>query len=425
MNTFQREKPAVHPVKKVSFPPVGSYRLKNDVPVYLIEAGNEEIMRMEIVFRAGQVREQTPLLSSTANLMLMEGSLNFTSEELSRTLDLYGTFINLLPEKDMAGVVIFFLNKHTGKVLELIREIIFRPSFPEAEMEALMKKRARWFLINREKTSSIANDQLFESLFGKKHPYGQRILEQHFEMLTPGLVREFHTRYYTPGNMAIIISGKIHPGILSLLDGCFGEIPATEETPGYIVPAIKSSVEKEIHITKKDAVQTALRIGAPTINKRSLYYPGLKVVNTILGGYFGSRLMRNIREEKGYTYGITSMVTSLDLSGYMVISTEVNPKHRDETIDEVLKEIQKLQKEPLDNEELGLVRSYMSGELLRMFDGPFATAESFRSVWEFGLDGSYFNRLTEKILNIGQDEIIELARTYYNIDDLYKITAGP
>jgi predicted Zn-dependent peptidase len=134
--------------------------------------------------------------------------------------------------------------------------------------------------------------------------------------------------------------------------------------------------------------------------------------------------MKNIREEKGYTYGISSSLSSLDLTGYKVISTEVGQKYCQKTIDEIYREIRILQSVPVKKEEMDVVRNYMSGEMVRMFDGPFALAESFKSAWEFGLDNTYYYSLAEKIKTITPDEIIELAKTYYKIDDLYEITVG-
>jgi zinc protease len=268
-------------------------------------------------------------------------------------------------------------------------------------------------------------DQFFESAFGKSHPYGRQLKEDDFETINSGIIKEFYSKYYTPDNMAIIISGKIHPGTVELLNKYFGEI-SSGKPAGVDHGIIVSPDEiKNVHINKPDAVQVAIRIGSPTINKRHPDYPGLKIVNTILGGYFGSRLMKNIREEKGFTYGISSSVTSLDLSGYKVISTEVSAKNSSETIDEIFQEIKNLQTIHVDDNEMELVRNYMSGEMVRMFDGPFAIAESFRSVWEFGLGNDYYSRFTEKILKISPDEIIELAGTYYKIDELYKVTVGP
>jgi predicted Zn-dependent peptidase len=188
MDNLQRIQPPVFPVEKVVIPEAKSVRLNNGVPVYLIEAGTEDIMRIEFTFRAGQVKEFKPLLASTCNMMLSEGSQNFSSEELNRLLDYYGVFLNQSAEKDSAGIILFFLNKHIEKVLELSREILFRPAFPEPELNALMKKRLSWYLVNREKVQNLAMDQFFESLFGKNHPYGYQVYAQDFENINPAFL---------------------------------------------------------------------------------------------------------------------------------------------------------------------------------------------------------------------------------------------
>jgi zinc protease len=424
MTTLQRIQPPVFPVEKITIPEAQTLKLDNGVPVYLIEAGTEDIMRLEFTFRAGQLFEYLPLLASTTNKMLTEGSEKYSSEELNRILDFHGVFLNLSAEKDRAGIVIFFLSKHLDKVLELSHEILFRPAFPESELNSLMKKRLRWFLVNREKVQNLAIDQFFESIFGRHHPYGHQITENDFEFMSPATLKDFHAKYYRPDNMAIIISGKLPKTTTESLNQYFGSIisPAIySEDPGN---NLKGESKKKIHIPKPGSVQSAIRIGSSTINKRHPDYPGLKVLDSVLGGYFGSRLMKNIREEKGYTYGISSSISSLEATGYKVISTEVGTKNCQSAINEIYKEINLLQTVPIERNELAIVRNCMSGEMLRMFDGPFALAESFRLVWDFGLDNKYYYRLAEKIRTIDGDEIMELAKTYYNIDDLYQVTVG-
>lgn len=424
MDILQRLKPPVFPVEKVLIRDAVSSNLDNNIPIYLIEAGTEDIMRVEFVFRAGQIKEKMPLVSSTCNMMLSEGSVNYTSEKLNSTLDNYGVFLNLVSEKDTSGIVLYFLSKHLEKVLGLGHEILFNPIFPEQELTSLLKKRMQWYRVNREKVQNLAMDQFFESVFGKKNPYGYQVSEDDFEKITSSALRDFHSKYYKPDNMAIIISGRIHERTIEVLNSYFGQYRLTGTINNSADRKIGSEKERKVHINKSGAIQTAIRIGSATINKRHPDYPGLKVVDSVLGGYFGSRLMKNIREEKGYTYGISSGLTSLDLSGYNVISTEVGSKYREKAIDEIYKEIKILQKVAVSHEEMEVVRNYMSGEMLRMFDGPFALAESFKSVWEFGLDNSYYHRLAEKIKNIEPDEIIDLAGKYYNIEKLYEITAG-
>jgi zinc protease len=418
------QKPEINPVDPGIIPEPVSLMLKNGIPVFLIDAGTEEIGRLEFTFGAGSAMEFLPLLSSTTNLMLTEGTRNYTAVKLNKMLDYYGVYYHLFAERDRAGIIIYCLNKHLEKILELTREILFQPLFPITELRNLMKKRLRTYLINREKVNSLATEKFFESIFGGHHPYGHQIMPDDFINLNPSLLADFHAAFYKPDNMAVIISGKIHKNISKLLNYYFGEI----KLPDIYIEESKNHLQKEkntrVSIKKTEAIQTAIKIGSPSINKRHNDYPGLKILNVILGGYFGSRLMKNIREEKGLTYGIASAVNSLNLSGYKVISTEVSKRNTQETIDEIYKEIRELQITPVEKEELKMVKNYMLGDMVRMFDGPFAIAESFRSVWEFGLDNRYYYRLAEKIKSIEPDEITYLARTYYNIDELFEITAG-
>ncbi len=418
------KKPPIRPVLPGKIPEARFIKLRNSIPVYLIEAGTEDIERLEFTFGAGSAMEYLPLLASTVNAMLTEGTVNYTPAKLNQELDFHGAFYHLYCEKDRAGIVIYCMNKHIEKILELASEILFSPVFPLKELRHLMKRRFRSFLINREKVNNLASDQYFESIFGKHHPYGRQIVTDDFKNVDPSVLKDFHSAYYTPGNMAIIVSGKIHEDIAGLLNCYFGDIRSDKTYKEESCSYLEKQKNNRIHIKKSGVVQTAIKIGSPSINKRHHDYPGLKIMNVILGGYFGSRLMKNIREDKGYTYGISSSVSSFNLSGFKVISTEVSKYFTQKTIDEIYSEIRLLQKVPVEKEELTIVKNYMLGDMVRMFDGPFALAESFRSVWEFGLDNSYYYRLADKIKTIGPDEITALAQTYYNIDDLYEITAG-
>ena len=424
MNNFRKIQPPVFPVTRIKIPDIASFTLNNGVPVYLIEAGTEDIMRVEFSFKAGIIKETVPLVASSTNLMLTEGSANYSSEELNRLIDFYGAFVNMYYEKDRAGIVVFFLSKHIEKILELCHEMIILPIFHENELNALLQKRLQWFRVNREKVQNLSMDKFFEVIFGRAHKYGYQVVEEDFEGINPQLLKDFHAQYYSPGNMAVFVSGKIHERTNELFNKFFGGKISGSPTNNSTSAALVGEKEKKFHLEKSGAVQSSLRIGSPTINKRHPDYHGFKILDTILGGYFGSRLMKNIREDKGYTYGISSIVTSLDLSGYKIISTEVAPKNLNETVDEIFNEVRRLQIEPPGEDELNVVRNYMSGELVRMFDGPFALAESFKSAWEFGLDTSYYQRLSEKILTIKPEEITDLANKFYKLDELYVITAG-
>ncbi len=417
-------KPSVSQVDPGKIPEPFPVELKNGLPVFLFDSGTEEIERIEFTFDAGNIRESVPLLASTVNLMLQEGTEKYRSVRLNRLLDMYCAFFQPYTDSDRAGIIICFMNKYAGKALELAREMLFFPLFNEKELKLLTKKRFQQYCIEREKVHRLASDEFFESIFGKNHPYGRTTVPDDFANIRLSDLAEFHSAFYKPENMAIIVSGKINEKLIDLLNEYFGGFSLKYANVCKSALSPKGEENRIRHISKPGSVQCAIRIGSSTINKRHPDYPGLKIVNMILGGYFGSRLMKNLREEKGYTYGISSSVISLNMAGYKSISAEVSKLFTQKAIDEIYMEIRQLQNEPIGKEELETVRNYMIGELVRMFDGPFTIPESFRSVWEFGLDNSYFYRLASKIKSIDPDEITELARTYYNIDDLYQITAG-
>jgi zinc protease len=424
MTGFSRIQPPVYPFDARMDIPVRALTLGNGAAVFMIEAGTEEIMRIEFVFKAGMIREDLPLLATSVNMMLTEGSQSYSAEELNNILDYYGIFLNMNAEKDNAGLTVYFLNNHFEKVLELLVEILFRPMFPAKELGILMNKRLNWFRINREKVQNIAGDRFFESVFGSHHPYGRQVKEADFGVMIPSLLKDFHSKCYRPEKMTMIVSGKIPASAADSFEKYFGGLRSMEVYTEDSKARIIEGPGKKVHIEKKGAIQTAIRIGSAAITKRHPDYPRLKFLNVLLGGYFGSRLMKNIREEKGFTYGIHSSVSSYELSGYFLVSTEVGKENAARAVDEIYRELQLLRSVPPGIAELEIVRNYMAGEMVRMFDGPFAIAESYKSVWEFGLDFNYFTGMMKTIRTITPDEVMELALKYCNSEDFYQITAG-
>lgn len=421
----RKRQPDIVPITITDLPEHEIVTLDNGIPLYLFNAGSEDIMRLEFFFNAGIIAEEKPLLASTVNMMLFEGTESFTAAEISKRLDFLGSQPSNFIEKDSAGVSILFLNRYLDELMPLLLEILFFPSFPGDELVSLMKKRLQWFNVNREKVSVIASDRFSELLFGEDHPYGRRSRTKDFKSIRREMLVNFHSANYMPGNMTIFAAGKVEKGSIEIINRYFGKIPVGGPRLQSLQQGLEEAKSHTDRIIKKDAIQSAIRIGSRTIDKRHPDYFGLKIVDTILGGYFGSRLMKNIREEKGYTYGIHSTVKSFAHSGYKSISAEVGADHTREAIDEIYKEIRMLQEKPVPGSELRAVKNYLLGELVRMFDGPFATVESFRSAWEFGLDNSYYMKFAEIINSIDSDEIIRISQTYYRIDDLTEVIAGP
>ncbi|GAI82885.1 unnamed protein product, partial [marine sediment metagenome] len=388
-------------------------------------AGNLDIIKIEFIFKAGSRFEPMPLVSSATNAMLNEGTANRTSEQIAETFDYYGAFFQLNVDRDTAGIVLFTLKKYLNETLAVVEDIIKNSTFPEKELEIYINKQKQHFIVEKNKVKTLARDKFLEAIFGKDHPYGYENSLEDFNRVTTTQLVDFYKKFYHAKNCQIIVAGKIDSNLINIFGKYFGENDWKGNGSFFDRPIpVTSPKQGEYYIKKNKAVQSAIRIGKALINKTHTDYHGIQVLNTILGGYFGSRLMKNIREEKGYTYGISSLIISLHHSGYLTIVSEVGADVYKKAIREIYKEIKILREKPVPQDELTLVKNYLLGELLRMFDGPFALADSFRSILEYGLNYDFFNKGIDTVKNITPEEILSLAQKYLNEGSFTQVVAG-
>ncbi len=399
--------------------------LDNGIPVYLIDTGTQELIKIDFIFNAGKWHEEQLLLADFTNNMLKEGTKNYTSQEIAEKIDYYGAHLETSTGSDIASVSLYTLNKYLENVICVVEDVIKNPVFPKKELTTFIQNKKQEFLINNEKVRHIASRMFNKQIFGSGHPYGKTAVIDNFNKVTSEALAAYHIKHYTHLDCKIIVSGMIPANLTSILNSHFGgkSLSSTE------IKKEKGNIEimpegVKLHIKKANAVQSAIRIGRPLFSKIHPDFLKLKVVNTVLGGYFGSRLMTNIREDKGYTYGIGSAIVSLRNSGYFFIASEVGSDVTDLAINEIYNEIEKLQQEKVGIEELNLVRNYLLGSMLRDFDGPFPIAESFKSVLEYGLSSDYFQNYIDTIKSITPEEIRDLAQKYFNKNDLYELIVG-
>jgi predicted Zn-dependent peptidase len=420
----RKTQPNINLLDNFNFQVPDIYKLDNGIPVYQIRTGTQPITKIEFIFKAGGWFEKKPLVAKFTNKMLREGTRSFTSEKLHETIDFYGAHIETSLDKDMAYVVLYSLNKHLENILPVLVEVVLEPVFPENELSIRIQNKKQEFLINCEKVKYVARRKFSELIYGKSHPYGRFFDIEDFDHLTNNDLKNFHALHYNIPASSVIVAGNSPGTIISTLNRCFGNFERSSSKRTNDEADILPHKDHRVHIIKDNNIQTAIRIGRIMVNKMHPDYLRLKVLNTILGGYFGSRLMTNIREEKGYTYGIGSSLVSMQNSGFFYISSEVGSAVTDRAIDEIYLEIEKLQNELVSEEELNLVRNYMLGTFLRSLDGPFALSESYKSLIEYGLDSDYFKNYIGIIKSVTAEQIMELARKYLDRNSLYELKVG-
>ena len=430
-HTERKTAPAFKEIEKVEILRAQKNKLKNGVPVYIINAGTEEVLKIDFIFRAGTFAAisenasgiSNPLLATAVNHLIPEGTLRHSSSEIAENIDYFGAFIHTDCDKDIATVSLITLNKHLESTLPLFEEIIKEADFPEKEMNTYLQNTKQKFIVDSEKVHVVSRRKFNEVIFGKEHPYGKNVELEDFGTLSIKDLKNYFRKYYSPGNCQIIVSGKITENVFSVLDGHFGNWAGSVETRHAPVP-INSNIDKKHFIERKNQVQSAIRIGRPLFSKNHPDYPAMKILNVLLGGYFGSRLMTNIREDKGYTYGIGSAVFPLVYEGCFFISTEVGADVTPNALKEIYYEIAQLREKKVSSDELQKVRNYMLGEFIRSIDGPFALADRLKGLLVFGLGYDYYDNFIRTIKNTSPLTIQELAQKYLQEEDLYEVVVG-
>ncbi len=427
MKLNRKQQPEFKNIENINIPVPEKINLDNGIETYIVNAGTQEIIKIDVTFNAGSWYQEKPLIATIVNEMLIEGTKNFTSQQIAEKLDYYGAFIHPNPTKDFGNITLYTLKKYLPETIKILDDIIKNPIFPKDELKTFLSKRKQQFQIELEKVTNIARREFNEQLFGENHPYGEKTKLEDYDLVNRADVVQFHKSLYHSENCKIILSGKIDDYDITLLNKYLGNNDwndKTETEAKSLNLDIKYQPKMESFVEKEDVTQSAIRLGGIIINNDHPDYHKLNVLNTILGGYFGSRLMKTIREGKGYTYGISSVLVSLKYAGYLVILSEVGANVAKNAIADILIEIKKLRLEKISQQELDLVKNYMLGDQLRSFDGPFEISSSFKSIIDLGLDTNFYDKAIDAIRTITPDEIILIANKYLQEDTLIKTIAG-
>lgn len=397
-------------------------KLANGGALYTYEKAGSGVVKIELMFQAGEKYQSADLQAKLTSMLIGAGTSTMSGEEIENKLDFYGAYYKVSCEKDLASVVVFTLSKYVRQVMDIVHQMVFDASLPEDEFKLRLENSKMKFKVNMEKVSYVARLNYLPMLFGKHHPYARLVTEKSFESLTLTQLHEFYQNAYQHGAFDILVSGDVsQPDLMYLV-----ELFDRERTTGMqnvAFPELLFSSQR-IHIDKEGAIQTAVRMGGLSIDRKHEDYPQLKVLNTVLGGYFGSRLMSNIREDKGYTYGIGSAIINLEQADYFVIATEVGKEVADDAVKEIEKELIRLMEAPIPEEELEEVVNYMLGILLRSGDGVFAQMNLFKIIHRMGLNSDYYTEYIHSLHECTPEKIQQLAQIYLNPKNMAVITVG-
>jgi zinc protease len=397
-----------------------TYKLKNGVDVYAIDAGAEEVLSLEWVFYAGNWFEKQNLVAATANFLLRNGTRTKTAFQINEHFEYYGSYLNRACYNETATITLHCLSKYIRELLPVVRELIIDSVMPEEELGVYKQNMKQRLKVNLKKSDFVAGRLIDTYLFGENHPYGKYSRLEDFDALEREQLVEFYQQYYPKGKLILFAAGKLPADLPELLDNYFGDLPNNNVVLSPI--NAQKATEKKYRVSNNaEGVQGSIRMGTPFPNRHHPDFTKVMVLNTLFGGFFGSRLMSNIREDKGYTYGIHSYLQNHIQESAWTISTEVGKDVSEAAIKEIYHEMQQLREELVDEDELLLVRNYMMGGILGDLDGPFHIIARWKNIVLNNLTEQYFYDTIQTIKTVSAEEIRELANKYLVPESFYEL----
>ena len=405
---------------QLTLKPCQKYVLDNGVEVYTVDAGAEEVMLTEWVFFAGNAQEEQNLVAATTNFLLRNGTTTKTAFQINEHFEYYGSYLNRGCYNETATITLHSLSRHITELLPAVRELITDSVLPEEELSIYQQNMKQRLKVNLKKSEFVAGRLIDAYLYGEKHPYGKYSHAEDFDALQREQLVDFYKQYYQEGKLIMFVAGKLPANLEKLLNQYFGDLPNKPVTVKQT--ALQPASEKKVRIKNDpEGVQGSIRIARPFHNRHHPDFIKTQILNALFGGFFGSRLMTNIREDKGYTYGIHSYLQNHFSHSAWVIGTEAGIDVCEATIGEVYKEMKILREEKVGADELLLVKNYMMGGILGDLDGPFQIIARWKNIILNNLDETYFYNTINTIKSITADDLQQLAEQYLRPKDFYEL----
>lgn len=425
MMAVNREKiPAYKEIRHIDYPFPKQLVLDAGVPLYYFCMDEIHFVRIDLMFEAGTRHGENPFIPQATVQLLQEGSSHANSEQLANQLDSLGSELHFSCDKDYAFISLLTLPENLHASIHLLCQIVSDPSFPEEEVALFATNANHRSSVEMKKVSTRARRKLQEMLFSADHPYGRQVEKEHYEGLSRKQVESFYKQFYTADRLKILVGGEVDDTLLSGLNRLVGDLKCKRTVVSSVLPDVLPAAASTVKIHCPDAVQSAVRIGMPALSRIHPDFIGMNFVNMLLGGFFGSRLMKNIREDKGFTYGIHSVLVSYRDSGYMAVVSEVKSGVEKQVVDEVLREFDRLKNENIAIEEIRLVKNYYLGGLLRGLDGMMNLCDHFRYLILEEMPFDYYQHVVEQSTQLNSAFINHLSNTYLDENTFQIVVAG-
>lgn len=398
--------------------------MPNGVSLHHLQGEDKGVVRLDILFKGGYSVQHKPLQALFTNRMLREGSADYSGAEISRKLDYYGAWIDMYSSQECNHIILYVLAKHFPGLLPVIEDFVKRPVFLQDNLDVVRRNNKAHFLINSQKVEVVAQRYFERSLWGASHPMGQMVQAADYDAITRDDLLQYYQEVYSHRNCTLFLTGTSDPAVLDSITAAFGKDEWGSAATVTVEVAAPSSQLGCNKIKLDDTLQSAIKVGCFTLPSAHPDFFDLRFLNVLLGGYFGSRLMSNIREENGYTYDIISEIDAYGKENAFMITSQAANEYVEPLLAELYREIERLRTDEIPAAEVELVRNYIMGELCREFEGAIAKTEVFVNAWLSGDGFDSINRYIDAVKAVTPQRLQTVARKYLLRDNMFEIIVG-
>jgi len=429
--TLDRSKPPTPgPTPILRVPAWNRSTLSNGAELVVSEKHDLPLVSFTITFSGGYNQADPVARRGLADMtaaMMSEGTKTRDGEALAAALQLLGTTVAVRIAGETGTIAFQCIASKFPATLDIVADMLVNPSFPPAALERLRAQRLVALAQARDQPGAIASRVFPRLVYGDAHPYGQNVTEASLKAITRDDVAAFHREYFGPGRALVTVVGDVNVAAATgSIEKALSAWPRGGERPAFQYPAAPASHASTIYLADKPgAAQSTFAIGTTGPPRSTPDYFALQVMNTILGGMFQSRLNANIREEKGYSYGVSSSFAYGKGPGAFRAGGDIVSAKSDAALVEFMKELRGIRGErPITDEELSTAKDALTQRL----PGTFASAQSINaaivSLWTQQLPDDYYQQYAARIAAVRREDVVRVARQYIDVDHLIIVIVG-
>lgn len=417
--------PKIQPIEAFSMAKPRQEELPNGIPVFYFDNPYLDLIHILLQVRTGSMYQPEKHVCNFAFSLLRESSAHFSSQEMSEKLDYYGTNVTVNVGLECVQIMISVPKNNLSEILPLVADFITFPEYRTENLHIMQDKEIKNLAYNTQKTDYCSWRIMWREMLGGLFPsVSEYASVETIKALTTNKLKEFHQRSFCAENVTIFVTGNTDPQIDEHIRKAWTAIP--HGIPSPALPEIPTTVnsgqlyyEPMPNVMQSSIVLCSLSTGYNDDDRTAF-----SVLNTLTGGYFSSRLMQNLRERLGLTYGVSSSSTYFGNQSIFAINSDVNADRTQEALDACFEELQRLQSELVSDEELTMVKNYMSGIQLRAADTTVNAMQKFAYWHRFGLNETEMFRYLSDIKKVTPEGICHIAKKYFSYNKFTRIVVG-